>query len=60
MAMQYFDVPPGMKVYTLNICEAVSSHGSNTKHPSLVADPSRSAQISGPQKDVASYTAIAR
>jgi hypothetical protein len=23
MAMEYFDVPPGMKVYTLNICEAV-------------------------------------
>jgi hypothetical protein len=23
MAMKYFDIPPGMKVYTLDICEAL-------------------------------------
>jgi hypothetical protein len=24
MAMEYFDIPPGMKVYTLDICEALN------------------------------------
>ena len=23
MAMKYFDIPPGMRVYTLDICEAL-------------------------------------
>ena len=23
MAMKYFDIPPGMKVYTLDICETL-------------------------------------
>jgi hypothetical protein len=27
MAMKYFDIPPGVKVYTLNICEALKDHG---------------------------------
>jgi hypothetical protein len=26
MAMKYFDIPPGMKVYTLDICEALKDH----------------------------------